>query len=146
MQENARRIGPLTGNRVRRQLSERRVHPREENAGDCSHGTKCNSCDLMVTHPMERVHLALFAFSPSSTRRRMASERSSFPPCFAIHSSMHCISYSVHCGFGLAASAFCAMPFATATDAVILARVLSFIGSSPSLLVSRRGPSTGYAA
>jgi hypothetical protein len=75
MQENSRRVGPLTGNRVRRQLSERRVHPREENAGDCPHGTKCNSCDLMVTLPMERVHLALFTFSPISTRRHIKSIR-----------------------------------------------------------------------
>ena len=64
MQENARRIGPLTGNRVRRQLSERRVHPSEENAGDCAQDTKCNSGDLMLALPIQRVHLALFALQP----------------------------------------------------------------------------------
>src|ERR1700732_1371895 len=74
----------------------------------------------------------------------MASERSSFTSLRAIHSSTDRISYSVHCGFGLAASALCAIPFATATDAVILESVLSFIGSSPSWPACRHGLSTVY--
>src|SRR6476661_6856858 len=37
------------------------------------------------------------------------------------------------------------MPFATATDAVILESVLSFIGSSPSSRAARPGLSTGCA-
>src|SRR5450432_1624444 len=68
--------------------------------------------------------------SSPSTRARPADgwlQRDLFSGPDLIHSSIDCISYSVHCGLGLAASALCAIPFATATDAVILDSVLSFI-------------------
>jgi hypothetical protein len=57
---------------VRRQLSERRVHPREENAGDCSHGTKCNARDLMLALPIQRIHLAHFFQADLDQAARLA--------------------------------------------------------------------------
>src|SRR5258708_22945747 len=93
--------------------------------------------------PSRIVHLTL---SPSSTRRRMASERSSFTDWCPIHSSIVCNSYSVHCGFWLAARTFSVIPLAALTDAVILDSVLSFIEFSLSLPASLPDLSTGYAA